>query len=133
MERSGVKPWEAMMKRTEEDQILVEMEVAHAKGGLNRQDALDAVREMRGLVKEERRKHEAPLAEAVLAFAEWHWGGYEEPRTPARDEIGRHLWGAVSDLIYAVTGDRPPGPPEGPRADPQVLRVSRSGRTQGAG
>jgi hypothetical protein len=45
------------------------------------------------------------LAEAVLAFAEWHEQGYS---TDESRRVGELLWMEVSDGIYSATGRRPP-------------------------
>lgn len=51
------------------------------------------------------------LAEAVLQFADWQWGGYVEGACPeARRTVGIQLWSEVSDHVYQLTRQRAASP-----------------------
>ena len=50
-----------------------------------------------------------PLADAVVAFAEWQSGGYggDAWKTEADNHVSRQLWGEVSERVFAISGERP--------------------------
>ena len=49
------------------------------------------------------------LAEAVVAFADWHKDEYKVT-SDTKKEISRSLWYEVSDRVYAITGTTPSNP-----------------------
>lgn len=87
---------------TEQMKNLVDEAIQHAR------DTQSVVAELRAsLANVGNNANGLVLAEAVLAFAEWHAQGYTNQ---ARWDTARLLWERVSDLVYAHTGDRPPSP-----------------------
>ena len=95
---------------SEEDRIMTEVEIDLQTGVLTRDDAVGAVREMREVAKKKEGMKEKELLDAVVAFAEWHWSGYQGEQTEARLCVSRHLWEKVSDIIHDRSGLRPSSP-----------------------
>jgi len=53
---------------------------------------------------------EKELADAILAFAEWQFGGYEGREPTTHRVVGRQLWYEVSERVSEITGSTPKAP-----------------------